>query len=190
MSPDHNSLNHPIRVYMDALASHLGRLEKADADEVIREIDSHIHDVLDQAKARGEPIDVAELLAGFGPPATLAAQYIAHIQTGTPPPAGFRVIQRVKQSVTRGLYYSMAVFGFSIALAFLMLALAKLFDPAAVGVWSAAEGNSATISWAGSPYPVSEELLGWSLVPIALLAGVWCAELTRRVLRILKRHLI
>ena len=180
---------HLIREYMRALVSQLGKLEKADAEEVIREIESHIHDVVDQAEARGEDPDVTALLEGFGPPEALAAQYVAHIQQGAPPPVGFRVIQRVKQTVTRGLYYSMGAFGYSIAIAFLLLALTKVFDPSSVGVWSAAGGNSITITWTGSPYTDAEELLGYGLVPLALLAAAWCAELTRRVLRVLRRGL-
>jgi len=180
-----------IREYVHALASQLGKLDKADAEEVLREIESHIHDVVDQAEARGEDFDVAALLAGFGPPSALAAQYVAHIQDGAAPPQGFRVIQRVKQSVTRGLYYSMAAFGFPVSIAFLVLALAKLFDPSSVGIWSWAEngGDHLAITWSGSPDPRARELLGYGLVPIALFAAAWCAELTRRVLRVLRRGL-
>lgn len=180
---------HPIRAYLQTLSAQLGQLEKADADEVIREIESHIHEVIEQAEARGENLDLAALLEGFGSPEVLAAQYVAHIQNGTPPPAGFRVIQSVKQTVTRGLYYSMGAFGFSIALALFLLALAKVFEPASVGVWSVAGGNSIWITWSGSPYPDADELLGYTLVPLALVAAIWCAELTRRVLRVLRRGL-
>jgi len=181
--------HHLISAYMRALVSELGKLEKADAGEVIREIESHIHDVVDQAEARGEDLDVAALLEGFGPPETLAAQYVAHIQSGAPPPAGFRVIQSVKLTVTRGLYYSMGAFGFSIAVGFLLLALAKVAAPSSVGMWSTDGGNSITITWSGPPSPEKRELLGYGLVPLALVAAAWCAEVTRRVLRVLRRAL-
>jgi len=174
---------------MDALASHLGKLDKAEAEEVVREIESHIHDVIDQAEARGDVVDVVALLAGFGPPPALAAQYVAHVQTGAPPPSGFRVIQRVTRTVTRGLYYSMGAFGYSIAIGFLLLALAKLMYPSLVGAWTANGGDSVAVTWSGSPYPHARELLGYWLLPIALLAAAWCAELTRRVLRVLRRGL-
>ncbi len=180
---------HLIRAYVHALALQLGTLEKADAEEVIREIESHLHEVVDQAEARDEPLDVAALLEGFGPPEALAAQYVAHILEGAPPPAGFRVLQRVKHTVTRGLYHSMGAFGFSVALAFFLLAVAKVFAPSSVGVWSAAGGNSVVITWAGPPHPADQELLGYWLVPLALLGAGWCAEVTRRVLRVLRRGL-
>lgn len=176
----------PIRAYLQALDAKLGSLERVDAEEVLREIESHLHEVLDQAEARGGDGDVAALLAAFGPPEALAAQYVAHIRTGSPPPAGFRVIQRVKQGVTRGLYYSMAAFGYSVATGLLVLALAKWVDPASVGVWSRAGGRIIAIAWSGSPYAEAKELLGYGLVPIALVAAVGCAELTRRVLRALR----
>lgn len=181
--------HHLISAYLHALATQLGKLEKADADEVMREIESHIHEVVEQAEARSETPDVAALLAGFGPPEALAAQYVAHIQKGAPPPAGFRVIQTVKLTVTRGLYYSMGAFGYAIAIAMLLLALAKVLEPSAVGMWSVAGGNAIFITWSGSSHPEAQELLGYGLVPVALFASVCCAELTRRVLRVLKRGL-
>jgi len=179
----------PIQTYMRTLAARLGRLDPADADEVILEIESHLQDVLEQAEVRGEDLDIDALLQGFGSPEALAAQYVAHIQTGAPPPAGFRVIQRVRQTVTRGLYYSMAAFGYAIALGCLLLALAKVLQPSLVGAWSANDGNSVVVAWSGSPHPAAQEVVGYWLVPIALAAGLWCAELTRRVLRVLRRGL-
>ncbi len=179
----------PIRTYLRAFIAHLGSLERHDREELIREIEGHLHDVVDQAEARGDDLDVAALLDGFGPPEALAAQYVAHIRTGAPPPAGFRVIQRVRLGVTRGLYYSVGASGFALALALLWLALAKLFDPQTVGMWASPDGNSFALTWSGSPYAQGEELLGYGLVPIALLAALWCGELTRRVLRVLRRSL-
>lgn len=180
---------HLIRAYVGTLATRLDALDPADAEEVIREIESHLHEVVDQAESRGEALDVAALLEGFGPPERLAAQYIAHLQHGTPPPAGFRVLQRVRLGATRGLYYSMAGFGFSVAALLLGLAMAKLLAPDAVGVWSVADGNAYVITWSGSPQSQARELLGWALPPLALLAALWCAELTRRVLQVLRRGL-
>ena len=45
----------PIGTYMRTLASRLGQLDKADAEEVMREIEGHIRDVVEQAQARGKP---------------------------------------------------------------------------------------------------------------------------------------
>lgn len=175
-----------IRAYTRELSTHLHALAPADAEEVIREIEGHLHETVDLAEERGESLDAAALLKGFGPPEVLAAQYIAHIQQGAPLPAGFRELRR---GVTRGLYFSMGGLGFSLAIALLCLAVAKLIHPGAVGVWSVADGNSYVIAWLGAPLPQAEELLGWSLVPIALLLSLLCADITRRVLRVLRRGL-
>lgn len=179
----------PIRAYVRALAGHLHSLDKADADEVIREIEGHLHEVVDNAEERGEALDLAALLDGFGPPQALAAQYIEHLRQGTPPPAGFRVLRRVKQGVSRSLYWSMGVFGYSIAAGLLFLALAKLWSPDSTGVWSVAGGQSIVVAWAAQP-PAEPELLGWWLLPVALALALGCAELTRRVMRVLRRGLM
>jgi hypothetical protein len=142
-----------IRAYMRTLTAHLGKLDPAESQEVVREIESHLHDVLEQAEARGDTPDVAALLAGFGPPEALAARYVAHVQEGAPPPSGFGVIQSVKRTATRGLYYTVI------------------------------------ITWSGSPHPQAQEMFGYGLVPFALLACLSCAELTRRVLIVLRRGL-
>lgn len=176
-----------IRAYTRELSNHLQTLPPADAEEVAREIEGHLHEVVDLAEERGEDIDIAALLKGFGPPDRLATQYIAHLQKGAPPPAGFRVL---RQGVTRGLYFSMGGLGFSLAVALLWLAVTKLFHPEAVGVWSVADGNAYVIAWSGVPQLPAEELFGWGLVPVALLASLWCAEVTRRVLRVLHRGVI
>jgi hypothetical protein len=178
-----------IRAYMRTLTAHLGKLDPAESQEVVREIESHLHDVLEQAEARGDTPDVAALLAGFGPPEALAARYVAHVQEGAPPPSGFGVIQSVKRTATRGLYYAMGAFGFSIAAAFLLLALAKVWEPASVGVWSLSGASTVIITWSGSPHPQAQEMFGYGLVPFALLACLSCAELTRRVLIVLRRGL-
>jgi hypothetical protein len=179
----------PIRAYTRTLARHLRALDPADAADVVAEIESHIHDAIELAEAGGETVNVPALLERFGAPETLAAQYIAHIRHGAPPPSGFRVLQRVRHSVTRGLYFSMGAFGFSIAACLLLLAVAKMFDPASVGVWSTNAGQHVTIGWSGAPRADARELLGIAFVPVAMLAAAWCAQLTRRVLRVLKHGL-
>lgn len=175
-----------IHQYLHELNRYLARLSKAEAQEVIREIESHIFDVIEQCEAAGQTVDAAAILEGFGQPRELAAQYVAHITTGTPPPNGFKAIQKVKQGVTLGLYYSMAFFGFSIAASLIFIAIAKIVTPDLVGVWSSAGGNSFLISFTASNLAPERELLGAWIVPVASLAGLAIFEITRRVLRALK----
>jgi hypothetical protein len=178
-----------IHQYLNTLQRYLARLNPAEAKEVIREIESHIFDLIEQRAAAGQPADAASILQGFGEPQQLASQYVAHITEGAPPPLGFRAIQRVKHGVTAGLYYSMAVFGFMISFCLLFLAGAKLITPDAVGVWAMSEGNSLTIAFMAEPFPPEQELFGMALIPVATLSGLLVMWLTRRILAVLKQHL-
>lgn len=177
-----------IHQYLKELERYLARLEKAEAQEVLKEIESHIFDAIDQKQSSGQAMDATAILQGFGEPRELALAYIAHITKGTPPPAGFKAIQKVKQGVTTTLYYAMAVFGFSIAFALFFIAGAKVLMPDSVGAWSAGEGHSLAIGFLATPYPAEQELLGGWLIPIAILSALLVSTLTKQVLRVLKHQ--
>lgn len=178
-----------IHAYLKSLSKYLSRLHKSDAEEVIREIESHIYDALDLQQESGQSSDLASILEGFGEPRQLAAQYVEHILQGAPPPSGFKAIQKVKKGVTHGVYYSMFLFGYGIALALVLTGLGKLFFPESIGVWAATHGNSIIITFAESTYPESEEILGFWLIPLAVITGLGIGWLTRRVLAVLNDKL-
>ncbi len=175
--------------YSQELATYLAPLDGADAAEVIREIRSHVLDVLEQSERSGKLTDLDSVLAGFGEPRDLAARYVSHVLAGTPPPKGFRAIQTVRRGVTHGLYGSMAVFGYGLALFLLGLALVKILGQGSVGLWSNPGGESVVIAFAGPPHPDQTELLGPLFAPIALTLSVAIGLLTRRVLQVLARGL-
>ncbi|MBD8527388.1 HAAS signaling domain-containing protein [Pseudomarimonas arenosa] len=175
-----------IHDYLKSLSSYLSRLDKADADEVVREIESHVHDALEEQIANGQSADARAILAGLGTPRELASQYVGHILQGTPPPTGFRAIQRVKQQATRGLFWATAVLGAITSGALVLLAAYELWEPAAVGLWSSEDGRTLVVGMV-SPSPAnSRELLGNLLAPIALAGGISLAWLTKRLLAVLK----
>ncbi|MGI2261197.1 HAAS signaling domain-containing protein [Shewanella sp. GXUN23E] len=176
-----------IHDYLKALAKYLGRLDKADAEEVLKEIECHIMDVLDAAEADGQTVDIPAVLQGFGSPRELARLYVDHVLQGTPPPAGFKAIQMVKRGVTGTLYVGMAVFGYLTAFSLLLTGLYKLVSPRQVGVWSAADGNSFIVGMVESSSGQSQELLGWWYTPLALVLSMAIGYLTWRVLKGLKQ---
>ena len=87
-----------INQYLNTLQRYLARLSPAEATEVIQEIESHIFDLIEQHQANGQTADAAAILQGFGEPRQLAAQYVAHLTTGAPPPRGFKAIVQVKKN--------------------------------------------------------------------------------------------
>lgn len=178
-----------IHQYLKNLSKYLSRLDKSDAQDVIREIESHILDALELEEKSGRMLDPQEILDGFGEPRELANQYVEHLLKGTPPPIGFKAIQKVKRGATNTLYYSMGLLGFGVAVFLIVMGLGKLFMPAEIGVWSAAQGNSIIISFSEHDYADSAELLGYWLSPVAIGIGAGIAFLTKSVLRVLRESI-
>lgn len=187
-----------IHDYLKSLSKYLSRLDKAEADEVVREIESHIYDAIDGVRddslgefgrdsGDGQAVDL--ILSGFGDPRELAAAYVNHILDGAPPPAGFKAIQIVKQSVTRGLFYSMAVGGYGLTIFLLLLAGFKLIAPNTVKIWEADQGNSWIIGLDAQMPAGSIELFGFWVLPVSLMLGLGSGYLTYRILKILKEKM-
>jgi hypothetical protein len=170
-----------IHDYLVSLSKYLARLNKREADEVIMEIESHILDVL-EAREEGSKVTVESVLAGFGNPRELAAQYVEHILQGTPPPKGFKTIQTVKKGVTKGLYFVVTGVGYVISLMLIFVGVWELLEPDKVGIWSTSHGQSVILGIAYDP-PVDgqRELFGWWLMPFGIGAGLVGLYLTYRV---------
>lgn len=101
-----------IRNYLDNLDRYLSPLSPSESQEVVREIESHIYDVIDDVEVKGEVANVEDILERLGAPRELALQYVGHIQHGAPPPEGFRAISLVKKGLSRTAYWSMMCFGY------------------------------------------------------------------------------
>ena len=172
-----------INKYLSTLEKYLARLNATDANEVIKEIESHIFDVLDSKEEVGDSADINNILNGFGPPRELATQYVNHILDGSPPPKGFNTIQKIKKSVSKGLKHSMRVFGYGISIILALLGLFKIIFPEKLGVWGAEHGNSFIISF--DPFIISDsrEVIGWWLVPICFLLSLMIWTLTHKVMK-------
>lgn len=178
-----------IHTYLKSLSKYLSRLDKFDAEEVIREIESHILDAIELQEHNGQQPDAQAILDGFGEPRELANQYVEHLLKGSPPPRGFKAIQKVKKGATKTIYYSMGLLGFGISISLIIIGLGKLFMPDVFGLWAITEGNSVTITFSEHAIPNSEELLGYWLIPIAISFGIGIASLTKSVLKVLKDSL-
>ncbi|MBU3006119.1 DUF1700 domain-containing protein [Paraglaciecola arctica] len=176
-----------VHQYLSKLGTYLARLNEAEVNEVLREIESHIYDSIELAEHNSDPINITDILAGFGSPRELAQQYVEHILEGTPPPKGFSAIQKVKQTATVGLYWTTAIFGYFFGSLIIVSSAFKLAVPDLFGVWSAAGGNSIVVGLVEENQQVGEEIVGFWFIPIALILGALLIKLTHSILRVLKR---
>ena len=175
-----------IHAYLKSLSKYLSRLEKAEAEDVIREVESHIYDARDAHEKDKGGISAAAILAGFGEPRELAARYVEHILTGAPPPKGFRTIQQVKKGATKGLYIMTELCGYGTSLILIIVGIYKAVVPEEVGVWATDSGDSFMLGVSSTPPGGTHELLGWWLVPILISLGLCAAFLTKKILAALK----
>lgn len=175
-----------IHNYLQSLMRFLSRLDREDADDVLREIESHIYDVMEMREENGQMIDASAILEGFGQPRDLASQYVDHILKGAPPPRGFKAIQRVKRGATTGLRFATGFFGYILSATLIAIGLYKPLNPDAVGFWANESGESIVIGTLSEVPAGTQELMGWWIMPIAIILGIGAAFLTSRLLRVLK----
>lgn len=179
-----------IHAYLSSLGKYLSRLSKPEADEVIREIETHIYDAMELEQAQKGEADLSVILARLGPPRDLAAQYSEHILEGRPLPHGFRSIHKIKQGASKGLIVSMAIMGFGFSLLLALLGVAKVVYPNQIGAWSTAQEHSIVVGFNDSLYPSSAEVLGWWLIPIVWIIAAASFYVTCKVLAVMKIAMI
>lgn len=177
-----------INQYLSTLAKYMSRLDSAQVNEVIREIESHIYDVIDNAETQGSPIEIDEVLARFGSPRQLAQQYSDHLLMGTPPPPGFNALRTVKKGVTASIFFGTALVGYLLGLVLIAIGALKVFLPDSVGVWANDHGQSVVVGIVDHTPVSSQELLGVWLIPVGIICGVAVLLLTHRLLSVLKQY--
>ncbi|MDC0601867.1 hypothetical protein OAP14_02430 [Aliiglaciecola sp.] len=180
--------NYKLRNYLKDLELYLARLNQDEANEVVKEIESHIFDAIDQTEAKGSIADVETILQGFGPPRELASGYVSHILNGAPPPRGFRSISLVRKGVSKTLYYSMFVFGYGLGIILIFAGFYNLVIPNSIGIWSVADGNSFVVGTISSPGYIEdgEVFTGLWLTLLFIFCGYLLLLLSHRILQILK----
>jgi hypothetical protein len=169
--------------FLHDLRARLAGLPAAEVDEIVAELRSHVRD-----SAGADPTGraVAAVLERLGPPAELAAQFATE-----------RLLARAQHSgspwlLLRGLYRGAGigiaggaallalVVGYVAAASLLVAALMKPFAPDRVGLWRLGSDElSLRLGLAPAlPPPRGEELLGWWIVPLGLLAAAAASWIT------------
>lgn len=148
-------------------------LPEPEIDDILRELRSHVDEV-----AGTEGPDVEAVLQSLGDPLDLARTYRSHNEmvraecSGSPLvilPGLRRATTGTLARVTVSALYVLGYFGMGTLWAG---ALEKLLAPSRGGLWyTPGDFWSLTLVVGGNPPADARELLGWWVVPIAMLAG-------------------
>jgi uncharacterized membrane protein len=178
-----------IDSYLTALRIELGPLTISEREEIVREINAHIRDSVEESGA-----SVENVLARLGPAKDLAAQYrdgllIKQASRSISPLVLLRATLRLATKSIFGIFvFFCSIFGYSFGAGFVFIALAKTVVPEHTGAW-VQDGQliSAGAFIYGVP-PFAHEVLGMWIIPLGLIAGSLTLLLTtfliRRSLRI------
>jgi hypothetical protein len=173
--------------YLQTVRAGLRGLPAADAEEIIRELRSHILDRASSAAGLSES-GVAAALARLGDSEDLVAQYttenlMARAERSRSPWLILRSIFRWASLSLAGFFVFLgSLIGYTTALAFLFCAVAKPFQPKSIGLW-VRDASFSSLSFSLGTVDANaggREVLGWWIIPIGLAAGVGLFLLTTR----------
>lgn len=160
-----------IAAYLAALRLQLAPITLSEREEILREIAAHIRDSFEA----GTPIDT--VLTHLGTPAELAAEYrdgqlIRAASRSVSPVKLLRATLRVAtKGITGILVFFCAVFGYFTGGTLLIAAIVKPFAPAHVGFFRP------------TPAGPQQDILGWWVIPLSLIAGAALLLLTTLAIR-------
>jgi len=174
--------------YLEELRGRLRPLPAAEVAEIVEELRSHVRD--SSPSGATDDGEVAAALERLGSAEELASLYVRD-----------RLFDGARHSrspfvLAEGMFrwatLSMAGFfaflgllaGYVVSLSFFIAALHDPIAPDRVGLWRLGDSLSLHLGF-GSPgsVPQGEELLGFWIIPIGLLAGGMCAWLTHSIAR-------
>lgn len=187
--------------YLSALRTALGPITLDEREEIVREIQAHIRDSMEQPDA-----DPTTVLKRMGPASELAAQYrdgllIRRASRSFSPLLLLRATVRL---ATKGIFgflvFLCAMIGYAIGGGLVVTAFAKCIIPQNTGLWMVGGRicNSGVLFPA--PQPPAHEILGWWYIPVAFVLGCLvllcttysirsCLRLSRRWQSALRRPL-
>jgi hypothetical protein len=197
------SAQNQIDSYLNELSTQLQAAPPEDTRDFIEEIRSHI---LEAATNDGQldAATVSAALADLGPAPVLAANYIKQNVSMPTGLSSFRLVEprrnfaRGRHGVLRAVRLFLAlIVACGCAAVSVVCVISKIFHPGRAGLWRfGSDEFSLHLGLRPDfvPPPVSQELLGWYIVPLALLIGILSLvaanQIVRRSLRQLRlnRH--
>jgi len=180
-----------VEQYLSSLRANLGAITLAEREEILREIRAHIRD---SAEEPGNSVSV--VLLRLGPAAALAAEYrdgvlIRQASRSFSPWSLMRATLRIAARGILGiLVFVCGLSGYLTGFVLILTAFLKPFFPGRTGLWT--NGSAEHPQYLGgtmshTPQPPMHEILGWWLIPAALLAGAFFLVLTTFAIRFFLR---
>lgn len=179
------------RQFFQEVHSMTRRLPRAERDDIRLEIASHLRDSIDHQESPAETERLLLAMEKLGDPEDFVRTLVADRLLTT----GGRSLN--PKAILLGIYYSLyggvriavlAVFfgiGYALSFTFAAMALLKFIFPHNVGLFLNG-GNEFTLGATLRPEAVAPEVLGWWIVPLALLAAALLYVGLTKALRFLK----
>jgi hypothetical protein len=167
-----DSVESRVESYLDRVRTALHGLPERQIDDIMRELRAH---AIELAEGRG----VEAALASLGDPVDLAKGYRAESQMvrAECSSSSLRILLGLRHAGrTRAGRFAATVlyaFGYIYVVTLWLVAADKLLFPSRTGLWYV-PGDWKSIALRttdGSPPPGAHDLLGWWLIPAAILAG-------------------
>ena len=185
-----------LEAYLDELDRRLRPLPESERAEIAAELRGHVLESVGEAPTEDA---VAAVLERLGPAGVLAEQYVVNgtLATAERSRSPWTLVRTLARAAGASLWAVPAllgcVVGYALALSLALAAVRKPMAPDRVGLWKlGADTYSLTLGFGVAPG--GEELLGWWIVPIGLLAGLGLLWLTtwfgRWAIRRLRRSLL
>jgi uncharacterized membrane protein len=170
--------------YLDQVRRNLKTLPKAEVEEIVAELRSH---VLDKVEGTPTPQKVEAAIAALGSPREVARlnlteRVAAEVETDRSPLTVLRGVGRLASLSLYGAFAGLVSFtGYAVAAAFLITAAVKPFAREHAGLWVVPNASDDfAFSLGVNSSPKGHELLGWWIIPIGIAAGLLLGWLTWR----------
>jgi uncharacterized membrane protein len=192
MNPRKSTPSAPAEEYLTRLRIALGRLPETEIDDIVRELRSHI---LERQEMAGKHDDehVMGILGDLGSPEEIGALYqaealVARARSSHSPLLILASTARLaRRSLVGLLAFMLAVFGYVFGGGCIVLAAMKPFMPDRIGFWISEHRHS--IGWLPKTEH-AQDVLGWSIIPAAMIFGVFFIAVTTALLRWLLRFVL
>ena len=181
-----------VNDYLARLRASLSGMTLAEREDIVQEIQMHIRE-----RCSDPQTSVEEILAGLGPADELAQQYRTGLlvqkarHSLSPLPILHATLRWATTGVEGFIVFVIAISGYLMGGAFLLLALIKPFLPRYTGLWVGPGEFAFSVRMGGTmtnPASPVHEVLGWWLIPVCLVLGSLSLAGTTKLIQILLRR--